>query len=223
MTPTSPELPAAEAIELDDVLDASFLASDPADPQALPNSSTEPDSRKHLKNLSRWDLISVGAFRQTRETAAINDNVPPNWAAETPRATVSDGLTYGNMMKNSPLSTMLWHNKGSNLPKRSRGRNMNVIISPVILPVRDGDRTPTNTPQNQIPPTPQNNSHHKTRKELRRETKLKRKSYGPVHHQHQHHQHHHHHHHPNMKTRSSSSMQRTNFFNPTSSVPPLNL
>jgi hypothetical protein len=55
---------------------------------------------------------------------------------------------------------------------------------------------------------------------------MKRKSYGPVHHQHQHHQRQHfqHNHHPNSKSRSSSSMQRTNFFNsPTGAVPPLNL
>ena len=218
---TSPKLPPAEPIELDDVLDASFLDSDPSDVQGLSTStSNEGDSRNHLKNLSRWDLISVGAFRQTRETAGISDNSAPGWGSDTPGAPAE----YGSMMKSSPLSTMLWQNKSSSPPKRSR--NMSVVISPVLPPLRehDGDRTPTNAPPNQIPPQQQNHHYpHKTRKELRRERKLKRKSYSSVQHQHQHHQYHYHQHHPNSKTRSSSSSQRTNFFNTSSSVPALNL
>jgi hypothetical protein len=50
---------------------------------------------------------------------------------------------------------------------------------------------------------------------------LKRKTHGPVHHHH--HQYHHHNHHPNMKSRSTASAQRTNFFNSSTSVPPLNI
>jgi hypothetical protein len=50
---------------------------------------------------------------------------------------------------------------------------------------------------------------------------LKRKTHGPVHHHH--HQYHHHNHHPNMKSRSTGSVQRTNFFSSPTSVPPLNI
>ncbi|GLB41949.1 hypothetical protein LshimejAT787_1005490 [Lyophyllum shimeji] len=207
----SPEMTHPQLVNLDDVLETSFLDPEPSDSQGV---STDNESRKQLQTFHRWDVISVGAFRQSREAA------DSGWGSDgTPRSKTD----YGSMMKSSPLSTMLWQNKANN-PKR-RSRKMSVVISPVILPVRDrdGDRTPTN-----IPPPPPHQNHrydnhytHKSRKELRRERKLKRKSYGPVHHQHQHHQHHSHHHHPNSKTRSTSSSQRTNFF--ISSVPPLSL
>jgi hypothetical protein len=203
---TSPEMATSEIVDLNDVLEASFLDADPSDSQSISNDG---DSRKLLKPFNRWDLISVGAFRQTREAGSISEG--PGWGSDTP----APGTDYGSMMKASPLSAMLWQNKGKAL-KHSRKMD----VSPVILPVRDrdGDRTPTNAPPHQPPPQHNYNNHsHKSRKELRRERKLKRKS-GPVHHQH--HQHHFHHHHPNSKTRSSSSSQRTNFF---SSVPPLNI
>ncbi|KAF8074825.1 hypothetical protein FPV67DRAFT_600235 [Lyophyllum atratum] len=207
----SPEMANAQLVDLNDVLEASFLDPDPSE------ISTENESRKQLKSFNRWDLISVGAFRHSREAA----DTTPGWGSDGTPGSKTD---YGSMMKSSPLSTMLWQNKANNPQRRSR--KMSVVISPVILPVRDrdGDRTPTNMPTH--PPPPQQNHRydnypHKSRKELRRERKLKRKSYGAVHHQHQHHQHHNHHHHPNLKSRSTSSSQRTNFF--ASSVPPLNL
>ncbi|RDB20903.1 hypothetical protein Hypma_012004 [Hypsizygus marmoreus] len=206
------EMANAEIVDLNDVLEASFLDADPSDPQ---NVSTENESRKQLKNFNRWDHISVGAFRQSRDTIPEG---AAGWSSDTGRSNTD----YGSMMKSSPLSTMLWQNKAN----QKRSRKLSVIISPVILPVRDrdGDRTPTNAPPNQPPPQQNHrydNYPHKSRKELRRERKLKQKSYGPVHHQHQHNQHHSHHHHPNLKSRSSSSTQRSNFF--MSSVPPLNL
>jgi hypothetical protein len=211
---TSPELPPAEPIDLDDVLDVSFLDSDTSD-HGISNVSTEPESRKHLKNLSRWDVISVGTFRQTLETAG-SEVIQP-----------SDGFSYENMLKKNPLGTMLYDNKAANPPCQSRGRSStNVVVSPVILPVRDGDRTPTNVPLTQSRQHSPHHQHppHKSRKEPRKEKKKKPKGSAPVPHKHQHYQHRHHQHHPNMKSRSSSSMQRTNFFSsPASSVPPLNL
>lgn len=189
--------------------------------QGNPNTSGEAnDSRRHLKNLSRWDVISVGAFRQTREAAANNGDPAAGWGSDPPSG---DGFPYGNIMKTSPLSTMLWQNKGNAQKRSSRTTDISVIISPAILPVRDGDRTPTNAHSN-IPPPPQHQNEypHKSRKESRREKKTQRKNCGPVHQQHQHHQHHHHPHHPNMKSRGSGSMQRTNFF-ATSSVPSLSI
>lgn len=202
---TSPEMAASEIVDLNDVLEASFLDADPSDAQTISNDG---DSRKSLKSFNRWDLMTVGPFRHTRETGSISEG--SGWGAP--------GTDYGSMMKASPLSTMLWQNKG-----KGKKFSRKMEVSPVILPVRDrdGDRTPTNVPPHQPPPQHNYNNHpHKSRKELRRERKLKRKSCGPVHHQHQNHQHHFHHHHPNSKTRSSSSTQRTNFF---SSVPPLNI
>jgi hypothetical protein len=162
-------------------------------------------------------VISVGAFRQTQDSGAVTDSAA-DWSSDAPASAVN--TDYGKMMKSSPLSTMLWQNKGI---KQNRSRKMSVIISPVILPIRDrdGDRTPTNIPPNHVPPHKQNNHPHKSRKELRRERKLKRKSCGPVTHQHQQHQRHFHQHHPNSKTRSTSSTQRMN--PSSSSIPPLSL
>lgn len=209
---SSPNTPATEPIELDDVLDASFLDPCPPEQHVSLSETSDGEARKNLKNLNRWDHISVGAFRQTRETGALPDN-RADWISDTPGSSVD----LGNMMKASPLSAMLWPNKKS----KKKGPASPPFASPIILPVRDGDRTPTNHPPNyQTPPQNQNKQSHKSRKELRRERKLKRKNYGPVHNQNQHHQYHSHHHHPNSKTRSTSAAQRTNFF---SSIPPMNL
>lgn len=213
------EMAAADIVDLNELLEASFLA-----PETCDSLTDTESSRKPGKNFNRWDIVSVGAFRHSREPDG-----PAGWSSDTP---VSKANTdYQSMMKSSPLSAMLWPNKSAK--SKNRPRKMNVDISPVILPVRDGDRTPTNVPpmnhhshhhhHYNLPPHNQhhNNYPHKSRKELRRERKLKRKSFGPAHHQHPHHQHHSHHHHPNSKSRSTSSVQRSNFF--MSSIPPLNL
>lgn len=210
----APSSPATEIVDLNEVLEASFLDTEASESQSM---STEPDSHKQqLKGVNRWDVISVGAFRQTQDPGAITDGTT-EWS-DAPASTA--GTDYGKMMKSSPLSTLLWQNKAVN-PKPSC--KMNIIVSPVIFPVRDreGDCTPTNVPPNHVPLQKQNNHPHKSRKESRRERKLKRKSYGPVPHQHQHHQHHFHQHHPNSKTRSTSSTQRMN--SSSSSIPPLSL
>lgn len=217
---TTPEPSLAEPIELDDVLDSSYLDSEPE--MSLGNgTASEGELHRHLQSLSRWDRVPVGTFRFTRESAAASNDIPssPGWASEAPKTATSDVLSYSNVMKSSPLSTMLWHDKGPP-PKATPGKNRSVVISPVLLPVRDGDRTPTHVPHNQ--PSHNQQPPHKTRKESRREMKmLKRKTHGPVHHHH--HQYHHHNHHPNMKSRSTGSVQRTNFFSSPSSVPPLNI
>ena len=217
---TTPEPSPAESIELDDVLESSYLDYEPE--MALETSTTsEGDFHRHL---SRWDRVPVGTFRLTRESASSSNDIPssPGWTSEPPKTSSSDVLSYSNVMKSSPLSTMLWHDKESSVtPCKSRA----VIISPVLLPVRDGDRTPTRVPHNhEQPPHNGQQPPHKTRKESRRETKMmKRKTHGSIHHQHYHHQYHHHNHHPNMKSRSTGSVQRTNFFSSPTSVPPLNI
>ncbi|PFH51055.1 hypothetical protein AMATHDRAFT_60095 [Amanita thiersii Skay4041] len=210
--------PSAKPIDLNDVLEASFLDPDPTDPPGSSSAASDSDSHDNAKTLNRWNTIPVSAFRQTRE--------------------VSSSMDYRKMMKASPTSTMLWQNKSNAAagPSSTRSRNrcntnfMN--ISPIILPRdRDGDRTPTNSHTHVHTPNGLHDLHQhqpfKSRKELRRERKLKRQSFGPAHHpyhnhqpQHQH-QHHQHRHYPNAKSRSSASLQRTSFLN--SSVPPLNL
>ncbi|KAF8998577.1 hypothetical protein BDQ17DRAFT_809622 [Cyathus striatus] len=117
--PTSTE--EDQPIEIYDVLEAAYLDGD-NDGNKSSSSMSEGDSRnKHLQHLDRWNSIPVGAFRQTREAGGSGD-----W-----------GEDYGAIMKASPLSAMLW-NKNS-----AGGRRKKPAISPVMLPVRDGDRTPT--------------------------------------------------------------------------------
>ena len=214
----TPEPSLAEPIELDDVLDSSYLDSEPEIPLET-GTSGEGDFHQ---SLNRWDKVPVGTFRLTQESAASSNDIPsspPGWTSEPAKTAASDVRSYSNVMKSSPLSTMLWHDKGSSA-KATPSKSRTVLISPVILPVRDGDRTPTRVPYHEQPLHNTHQPPHKTRKESRRETKMmKRKIHGPVHHQHFHH----HNHHPNMKSRSSGSVQRTNFFSSPASVPPLNI
>ncbi|KAG6891600.1 hypothetical protein C0992_002639 [Termitomyces sp. T32_za158] len=104
----SPEM-AAELVDLDDVLEPSILDPEPADQNTSASTSTDTESRK-LKSFNRWDVISVSAFRQSRESAE------GGWAQESTPVGKTD---YGSMMKSSPLSTMLWHNKPNTEPRRS--------------------------------------------------------------------------------------------------------
>ncbi|KAJ7695115.1 hypothetical protein B0H17DRAFT_1329754 [Mycena rosella] len=149
----------------------------------LSTSPTE-QSRKHL-NLSRW-----------------------GWGSDTPGST-----DFGNVMRNSPLSSMLWQDK--DVASSSRHPQSN-------LPPRahDGDRTPTNAMAHTGAP-PQKEVPTKSRKESRRERKVKQKNMGLGYERPPHQQHYFRQHHPNSKTRSSGSSQRSNFFN--SSPPTTNL
>ncbi|KAF8972636.1 hypothetical protein BDZ97DRAFT_1782015 [Flammula alnicola] len=239
----------AEPIELDDVLEASFLD----DPE--PNATRDEGAAAAVKNLSKWDLISVGAFRQTRENG---------WEGHQHHLhTPGSSADFGSVMKSSPLSSMMWQHgaggvagagarpasasasntiKGSKLAKRRRlMMSASTMSSPLILPLSAGSsglqaitssasssfqkHTPTSTPTHGAEDDAEKKHQQKSRKELRRERKLmKKKSYGTPQHQvqnHHGHQFHSHNHHPNAKTRSASSLQRSNFF--TTSVPPLNL
>lgn len=167
------------SIDLDEVLDASFLAgAEPANagPSVSTNNSPDGDSaRRYIQSLNRW-----------------------GWGSDSG----PDYASYSNVMKSSPLSTMLWHNRNSaSKPQRSLGYGM----SPELGPVKDGERTPTNTLQRHSPPF-----NGKSRKESRKEQKLKKKkSHSPViHHPKRHRLHHQHNHHPNSRFRSASSSQR---------------
>lgn len=205
------EEPAAQpmSIDLDDVLDASFLESNDT-PNTDPNAGSsiaastssdgDPSARRYIQGLNRWDVISVGALRKT---GVLTDSTA-GWGSDSG----PDYTAYSNVMKSSPLSTMLWHNRNG-APKQQR--SMGQAMSPELGPVKDGDRTPT--PQKQSPPF-----NAKSRKELRKERKLKRKSHGPINHPKQHRLHHQHNHHPNSKYRSTSSSQRAS-----AAVPPLTI
>jgi hypothetical protein len=212
-----------EPIKLDDVLDPTFLDSEPE-----MEMSTIPDCEGEqilAQSLSRWDRVPVDAFRLTRESAASDVPTSPGWNSEAAKSSVPEAHSYRNVLKSSPLHTMLWNDKGGtkDKPRKSGG----VIISPVLLPVRDGDRTPTHIPyhhelhSNQRQPQ---NTPFKTRKESRREMRMmKPKIHAPNHHHFDHHQRHHRrNHHPNMKSRGNASVQRTFFSSPTS-APALNI
>ncbi|EIW79178.1 hypothetical protein CONPUDRAFT_145295 [Coniophora puteana RWD-64-598 SS2] len=226
---TSSEMPLGEEIDLDDVLDPSYL-NDTSASEYPAMSSTASEGESNPQNFYRWDRVPVGAFRLTREGAG-DVTSSPGWTSEPPTSTIDDHvLSYSNMMKSSPLSTLLWHDRRPDVnetPTKSRG---GVTVSPVVIPSRDGDQTPVPAPQ---PAASSFNHQHsqKTRKESRREMKrVKRKLYGPVHSHYSHHQqhqfrqhhHYHHHHHPNAKPRGAAGVQRMKFSSP-STIPSLNI
>ncbi|KAG8220854.1 hypothetical protein J3R82DRAFT_2348 [Butyriboletus roseoflavus] len=214
-----PDIGLGEPIKLDDVLDSTFLDSEPETQiQTVRDSEGE---QKLVQSLSRWDRVPVGAFRLTRESAASTSDVPtsPGWASEPAKFSPRDARSYGNALKSSPLHTMLWHDKSAvkEKPRKSGG----VTISPVLLPVRDGTRTPPHAPYHYDLHSNHHQQEHtpyKNRKESRREMKMmKRKTHPPIHkHYDQRQRHHRRNHHPNMKSRGNASVQRTFFSSPTS-------
>jgi len=208
-----------ESINLDDVLEASYLTPECSETtgslaKQLNGDVKEDDdlsSDKHLQNLNRWDLIPVSAFRQTRENGG--------WSSDHYPHTPHSSMDYSSIMKASPLSAIMWPKE----KERQRRRNFlePISISPVILPVGDGDRAPTGTGAHQQGSNQDVlKDSQKLRKESKRERKLKKKNWGQVQHQHAHHHHwHSHQHHPNSKTRGTASNQRSFL----SAVPPFNL
>lgn len=214
----------SSSINLDDVLEASFLAPESAEnsdnstrrtKDSVEGSDTLPTGT-HLQNLSRWDTISVGAFRQTRENAGWNSDTLPH----SPHSSVD----YNNIMKASPLSALMWP---KDKKERRRRRNLSLsepmTISPVILPVPEGDVTPTGADSQQRHGFEHDLNQHmqKYRKESKRERKLKKKNWGPAHHHHSHHhqKHHSHQHHPNSRMRGAAANQRSFL----TAVPPFSL
>lgn len=212
---------------MDDVLNSAFLDSEPStfDLDA-PQDWLSPATPTVSAPLHRWDRIPVGTFRRTRETSLLEN---------TPGSDTGLASTYPAMsaLLNDMLGTP--KSKSSKLKGNSRKRSKNgasssLVISPVLLPVRDGDRTPTGNGHPLYNPFGQNGYHthqqHKSRKELRKEkAMMKRKMIGK-HSAHpssrNHLPHAHRHHYPNMKSRGSSSVQRTQFAS-SSHVPHLNL
>ena len=202
--------PAANPIELNDVLEPSFLDLDPAERSTSVSPSTAPSANVEQHHPVQW------------------------WRTPT---NVTD---YGKVVRPSPFSALMASRASPPLAgarrKGSRKRaNRMMDISPVILP-RDGDRTPTTTTMtsSHMQQAQPGSQQQKSRKELRRERKkLKRKNMG-THHQphggHQYHyahhnyaQHHYHRHYPNAKTRGVAGVQRSGGHAVSSAVPPLSL
>lgn len=222
MSTDFPESP-TEPIGLDDVLEASFLTSDTSETEGNPTEDVD------MSHFNRWDLIPVGAFRQTREAASTILggailSTPPGSSAwpDPPRP---DGFPLDAVMLSSPP---LWQEKVVESLENDKTSARIDLDTPMLLP-QDGERTPTHSPVD-TSSGGSNASPNKTRRESRREKKLKRRSLGTVHqkHQHPHPQHHQHHHHqhqhyPNMKSRSSGAFQRAGGIGPSSNVPPLSL
>ncbi|KAK1215475.1 hypothetical protein PQX77_021909 [Marasmius sp. AFHP31] len=161
---TSPELPPTQAVNIDDVLDSAFLDEDPpieSDTQDCGDGETSStdsvfeaeDSRRHIRNLKRWDLISVGAFRKTREAVGggcLSDSAA-GWEVDSP-------ADYSSAMKSSPLGAMLWQHKNgqqshAQQSEASASSRLSYVLSPELSPVADGDRTPTGA-SSQPPKTP---------------------------------------------------------------------
>ncbi|KAF8885003.1 hypothetical protein BD779DRAFT_1534952 [Infundibulicybe gibba] len=98
IVPTSPDMPPAEPIGLDDVLEASFLDPDPFDQQGS-TILTASDGESHTpsENPNRWDHIPVSAFRQTQESGSLTDTTAPGWVSDSPVRNTD----YESMMKSS--------------------------------------------------------------------------------------------------------------------------
>lgn len=225
---TTPEIGLGEPIQLHDVLDTTFIDSEP-EVVVHTTSGSDKEHQKHAQSLNRWDHVPVHAFRLTRESTTSTGDIPtsPGWTSEPAKSTVSNAHAFDMALRSSPLN-MFWQDKSAARPtsRRTKALIADMLTSPVLSPNREGDRTPTRSPHRDSNSNRRQEQNHKNRKESRREMKLlKRKGRDPVHQRHYYHQKQHfrHNHHPNMKTRSSGSMQRTNFHSSPTSIPALNI
>jgi hypothetical protein len=191
-----------DAINLDDVLDASFIdcsdtssEQDRGDDSESITTEQDPSATKHLKSLNRWDLISVGAFRRTREAGVLSDG------------NLSD---FSSIVRNNPMNG--WGHQSSDQGSKRQGdrSQADTSISPILLPhqEKDGERTPT--ARNGVSGAKSPSSRHRHAKRqgsTHPKYPLKPPNSSPN----QRHQHHHtRQHHPNSKTRSTSGSQRMN-------------
>ncbi|KAI0343129.1 hypothetical protein BDW22DRAFT_1235367 [Trametopsis cervina] len=222
----SDEPPSTDVIELDDVLDASMLDSEPTfdsdDPFQDPLSTPKtPVNGTHMRSLNRWDRIPVATFRRTRETTLLESTPASDNGVSTRFASIA---VLNNDMLGTPKTTSKSKTSSKRRSKEKSAANL-LLISPLLMPVRDGDRTPTNAGPSNHPLLQQQDPLHQQR--LRRDQRkekamLKKKLMGKYAHSPNRPQRHRPHF-PNSKNRSSGSMQRTQFFASSSHVPHLNL
>lgn len=211
-------------IGLDDVLHAAFLDTTSNEHDHDMHMFDEPAARldhvndgTHIRSLSRWDRIPVATFRRTREVATLS---AVEGSASDTGMSVYGGM--GAMISSSMLSRHDKKGKGHSSLRRSSGRGSNmVVISPVLMPLRDGDGSQHHKSTNR------KGSNKKTRKELRKEKAMMKKNMISKSAPYQSHTHQHHyprHRQPKQKSRAPNTSQRTNFFvAPNSYVPPLSL
>lgn len=208
----------ADPIDLDDVLDATFLGTESPTFTLerlveLPSRLASADLGLHLQSLSRWDRIPVAAFRQTQETATL-ETAGSDSTMNTPmgsRTLLGDGKSRGT------------HKGKSSQRKPAKQQLHKFMVSPVLFPTQDvSPKTPTLSAGSS-----QNSRSHrnKTKRDPRKDLAHLKKSNTKVPlRKSQLHRHHNHHHYPNSKFRSSSSAQRSNNFGGSgSSIPHLNL
>lgn len=181
--------------------------------------------QKHVQSLNRWDHVPVNAFRLTRESVPSDIATSPGWTSEPSNSAVPDSLSYDQGLRNMSLGTMLWQDKSSTKSTPRRPKTIvDIAISPVLLPVRDGDRTPPRPSRYDFNTNRRQQQDNKNRKESRREMKMsKRKGRNPTQ-RHYYHQkpHFRHNHHPNTKSRSTGSLQR-NFHSSPTTIPTLSI
>ncbi|KZT70720.1 hypothetical protein DAEQUDRAFT_810328 [Daedalea quercina L-15889] len=194
------DISSAEVIDLDDVLDASFLDSEPMSQEHEAQSGVEASAMSPSVSgalLSRWDRIPMATFRRTREINKMDGS-----ASDT-GLSVFGGL--GSSIDALLTPTKPADKKTISTRRRGKTRGSSALSLPFDVATRDGERTPTSTsPQHGLRPP---------KKELRREkAMMKRKMMSkplPPRHQAQFRTHNHH---PNFKSRASGSMQRMNSF-----------
>jgi len=207
-------------MDLDDVLEAAFIASDSStsDPELSSHveqqagdrtDAGEMSSRSHVEDLRRWERIPMTAFRRTREGGISNDDDTP-WSAKS-----GDGVDfYAVAMMNSNLQHIL----SSPTPAPSQEQpvekaGLATLSSPISL---GGSGSGARGARNFRMLTRDQKSEKERKEEKRALRKMAhtKPSLGRTFvSNHQPHHHHRHQHHPNTKSRASASMQRTNFFN----------
>lgn len=228
----SEEPPSTDAIDLDDVLDASMLDSEPESSVFEPLDSSQnswdlsrtPINGTHMRNLTRWDRIPVATFRRTRQVSMLESTPMPD-------SNPSNKFANIGALNNDMLGTPKPDGKSkytSSLKKHAKGKSKAnlLVVSPVLMPVRDGDRTPTNSGPSSYNPFQQHDPFHQQgsrRDQHKQKAMLKNKILGKYADSPNRQKRYHRHHYPNTKTRATSSMQRTQFFASHSNVPHLSL
>lgn len=223
------DMSSTEAIELDDVLDASLLDSEPSGQDFdtdVPDSQSQssplkPGASPHMHNLSRWDRIPMATFRRTRESATASG---VDGAASDSGLGALQYRGIGTMMGGMSLFTPprpLGLDKMSRAAARKKKGRHSHGSSPTLLPARDGV---LGSPF--VPASGSGSSHngHKnqSKKDTKREKAMMKRKMATKASQHRYHPplKGHHNHHPNQKSRATNAVQRTSFMSGSSSSIP---
>ena len=207
-----------ESMDLGDVLEAAFLASDSStsDPELSPRGEQggdrsdvgEMSSRSLVEDLRRWERIPMTAFRRTRESQGnISNDANSPWDGKAG----DEADFYAVAAMNNNLEHLLSSPTPAPSQKQVAGRSELATLPPStsLTGPGSGGRGVRNF----------RTRDHRSEKEWKEEKKALRRmahakpslgrAFVP---NHQAHQHHRHQHHPNTKSRATGSVQRTNFF-----------